>query len=136
MGINRKYLNIFNFYGDRDRDLQENWKTYLEVKFRQSTVLFLSKLEKINYVRDHYKNMVFNVIKTRVDPTSSDLYTYIQKMIIDFHYIFREFDKVISSDAKIYDPNFKIDTINKDETFDIFYTRFYAKITLFNYNNN
>ncbi len=57
-------------------------------------------------------------------------------MITDLHYIFKEFDKVISSDAKIHDPSFKINAVNKDEIFDTFYTRFYAKIALFNYNNN
>ncbi len=34
VGMNRKYPDIFNFYGDRDRDLWESWKIYLEVKFR------------------------------------------------------------------------------------------------------
>ncbi len=50
---------------------------HLEAKFRQSVVLFPSKLEKIDYVRDYYKNIVFDIIKTRADPASSDLYIYI-----------------------------------------------------------
>ena len=50
---------------------------YLEVKFSQSVVLFLSKLEKIDYVRDYCKGIVFNVIKIRVDSASSDSYIYI-----------------------------------------------------------
>ncbi len=57
-------------------------------------------------------------------------------MITDLHYIFRKFDKVISSDAKIYDPNFKINTINKDKIFDVFYTRFCAGVVSLNYNND
>ena len=77
VGMNRKYSDIFNFYGDRDRDSQESWKIYLEAKFRQSTVLFPSELEKIDYVRDYYKGIAFDVIKTKVDSASSDLYTYI-----------------------------------------------------------
>jgi len=75
--MNRKYLDIFNFYGDRDRDLWESWKIHLEVKFRQSVVFFLSELEKIDYIRDYCKGIAFNVIKIRVDPASSDLYIYI-----------------------------------------------------------
>ena len=50
--------------------------------------------------------------------------------------MFGEFDKIISSDAKIHDPNFKMGAINKDEIFDIFYNRFYAKVASLNYNNN
>jgi len=57
-------------------------------------------------------------------------------MITDLYYIFGEFDKIIFSDAKIYDSNFKIGTVNKDEIFDIFYTRFCAGVAFFNYNNN
>ena len=57
-------------------------------------------------------------------------------MITDLYHIFGEFDKVISSDAKIHDANFKINTINKDEIFDVFYIRFCAKVAFFNYNNN
>ncbi len=75
--MNRKYLDISNFYVDRDRDSWESWKIYLEVKFRQSTVLFLSELEKIDYVRDYYKGIAFDVIKIRVDPASSELYIHI-----------------------------------------------------------
>ncbi len=57
-------------------------------------------------------------------------------MITDLHYMFREFDKTIFSDAKIHNPNFKINTINKDKIFDTFYIRFYAGMIFFNYNNN
>ena len=57
-------------------------------------------------------------------------------MITDLHYIFREFDKVISSDAKIHDPNFKINAVNKDEIFDTFYTRFCAGVAPLNYNDD
>ena len=108
----------------------------MKAKFRQSAVLFPSKLEKIDYVRDHCKGIAFNVIKIRADPASSDLYTHTQKIITDLYYIFKKFDKITSSDAKIHNPNFKIDTVNKNEIFDIFYTRFYAEVVFFNYNDD
>ncbi len=50
--------------------------------------------------------------------------------------MFGEFDKVISSDAKVYDPNFKMGTVNKDEIFDVFYTRFCVRVVFFNYNDD
>ncbi len=57
-------------------------------------------------------------------------------MIIDLYYIFEEFDKIIFSDAKVHDPNFKMGTINKDEIFDTFYIRFCAGVASLNYNND
>ncbi len=50
--------------------------------------------------------------------------------------MFREFDKVTSNDAKVHDPNFKINTINKNEIFDVFYTRFCAGVAPLNYNDD
>ncbi len=57
-------------------------------------------------------------------------------MITDLYYMFGEFDKVISSDAKVHDFNFKMGTVNKDEIFDVFYTRFCAEVAPFNYNDD
>ena len=57
-------------------------------------------------------------------------------MITDLHYIFEEFNKVISSDAKIHDPNFKMGAVNKNKTFDTFYIRFCAEVVFFNYNDD
>ncbi len=57
-------------------------------------------------------------------------------MITDLYHIFKKFDKVTFSDAKIYDSNFKMGTINKDKIFDVFYIRFCARVAFFNYNND
>ena len=57
-------------------------------------------------------------------------------MITDLYYIFREFDKITFSDAKIHDPNFKMGAVNKDEIFDVFYIRFCAGVAPLNYNDD
>lgn len=101
---------------------------HLFAKFRQSTTLFPTKYDKIDYVRDHCKKTAFDVIKTRSDPFHQNPYLTADEMVQELDAIFGTYDKVAKSDALLHDPNFGIGILKKKETFETFYTRFSAAI--------
>ena len=119
------------FYGEKEK--WDEWRFYLDFKFRQSAVLFPSEKDKMDYIRDHCKSIVFDVLKARVDPLSEDLYNTTKEMILELYSMFGDYDKLVKNDALHYDPAF---AIKKKEAFDEFYTRFSATITLLGYSES
>ena len=88
----------------------------------------------MNYIRDHYKFIVFDVIKARIDPINTeDSYTIFIEIIQELHSHFENFNKFILYDTKLYDPIFVIKIIKKNKTFDEFYARFSAIVASFDY---
>lgn len=57
----------------------------MNFKFRNNWELYPNEQSKIDYIRDHYKNVVYNVIKARsVDITNLKYYFIANEMIHDF----------------------------------------------------
>ena len=54
---------------------------YLKFKFIMSWELFDTKILKIVYIRDHYKEIIYDIIKDRADLNVLRHYDTIKKMI-------------------------------------------------------
>ncbi|KAF6228033.1 hypothetical protein HO133_007761 [Letharia lupina] len=87
----------------------------------------------MDYIRDHCKLIVFDVLKARVDLLSEDPYNTTKEMILELHSMFSDYDKLIKNNALLYNPAF---AIKKKEAFDEFYARFSATITPLGYSES
>ena len=130
-GNNKKYPDVPYFYGEKEK--QDEWRFHLDAKFRQSAISFPTERDKIDYIRDHYKSLAFDVIRARADPLSEDPYTTSKEIIQELHSIFGKYDQLAKYSAMLYDPAF---AIKKKETFDHFYTRFSATIAPLSYSES
>ena len=88
----------------------------------------------MDYVRNHYKVITFDVFKTRANFINDDLYVILKEMIEELYNMFKKYDKFIKYDIKIYDPVFVIEMrFKKNKIFDKLYTRFSAIVILLGY---
>ena len=87
----------------------------------------------MDYIRDHYKAIAFNVLKVRIDPLSEDPYTTIKEIILELYSMFGDYNKLAKYSTILYDPVF---TIKKYKVFNYFYTRFSATITPMGYSES
>ena len=93
--------------------------------------MYTCKQDKNDYIRDYCKDIAFEVIKTRANYISANIYLPSSKMIQDLENMFGKFDKVAKSDALLYDPKFEIVISNSKTIFDEFLARFTSAITSF-----
>ena len=63
--------------------------------------LFETKIMKILYIRDHYKDIVYNIIKVKTDLDTVDHYITINKVIIDLKQQFGDIDKKGKADINL-----------------------------------
>ena len=86
--------------------------------------MFLVEKDKMNYIRDYYKLIVFDVLKARIDSLSEDLYVTIKEIITELYKIFNNYDKLEKCNAMLYNFLFDIEVSkkNRNEIFDEFYT--------------
>ena len=84
----------------------------------------------MDYIRDHYKSIIFDIFKVRIKPTSEDSYVTAKKIINNLYNIFNNFDKIIKYDTQLYSPAI----ITREIFFNEFYIRFSITIALLNYN--
>lgn len=129
-GQNKKYPDVPNFRGEDDREDWDQWRMHLETKFRQSSILFGSEQDKIDYIRDHCKGTAFNVIKARANPKYEKAYTTADEAVQDLENMFGEYDKEAKAEAQLHDTKFKMGGTNKNESFDEFLARFTSVVTL------
>lgn len=52
-----------------------------QIKIYQSAILYTCELDKINYIRNYYKNIAFEIIKTKENFTSAKTYVTFFKII-------------------------------------------------------
>jgi hypothetical protein len=71
--------------------------------------------------------MALGVIQIQVDYDGDNPYRTYVEIIVDLENFFNDFDKIVTYNVIIHDPNFKIGYF-KNETFDEYYTRFIIKI--------
>ena len=85
----------------------------------------------MDYIRDHYKSIAFDVIKTRADPiNTTNSYTTSAEMIQELHSHFNDFNKFTLCDTELHDPAF---AMKNNETFNLFYARFSATVAPLGY---
>ncbi|CAD6587685.1 MAG: hypothetical protein ASARMPREDX12_002976 [Alectoria sarmentosa] len=94
----------------------------------QSFKLFETEMSKILYIRDHYKNTIYDVIKDKANLKNPQHYVFANDMIQDLEQMFGGFDKEGKADAELQNPKFAMRAKNAKETFDAFHTRFIATI--------
>ena len=86
-------------------------------------------------MRDYYKNIIFDIIKTRSNMIYYNSYFTADEMIKKLKNIFEIYDKFVKSNVDLYDSNFDMNVKNKKKFFEIFYARFNAAIAFLNYIN-
>ena len=88
----------------------------------------------MNYIRNYYKFIIFDVIKIRVDSiNTTNLYITFAEIIQKLYSYFNDFNKFILCDIELYDSFFAIRVIKKNKTFNEFYVRFSAIVALLSY---
>ena len=102
---------------------------YLDSKFQMSYELFEIEVSKILYIRDNYKDVAFNTIKTRADMKNPKHYILAEDILDDLNNMFGDYDKISKANAELDSPKFAIGSKDSKETFDAFYARFIAAIT-------
>ncbi len=128
VGTNKRYPDVADFHGDKDKNQWERWVLHLDEKFRQSAVLFPTERDKIGYIRDHCKSIAFEVIKTRANFRYPNPYQTAEEMITELDNMFGTYDKISESNAQLNDPKFGMGVVDKKESFETFYARFSAAI--------
>ena len=112
------------FNGDRtQQDLQ---RLYLYTKFRISTILYPTKKDKIDYIRDYYGETLFNIIKAGFIDNEGKIgdyyHYYIVKEVIDLlDNSYGTYNPIAEVDATLYNPKFYIKNY---KTFDLFLAKF------------
>ena len=53
----------------------------------------------MDYIRDYYKLIAFDVFKIWVKPTNEDFYVIAKEIVNNLYNIFNNFDKIIKCDA-------------------------------------
>ena len=127
---NNKYADVDNFFGnDKDRDDWDAWRMHLGSKFMQSWELFETEVSKILYIRDHCKDVAYNVIKAKANLDAADHYHTAEEMIEELEQQFGSVDKEARADAQLQDPQLLMGAKDPKETFDAFHARFTAIIS-------
>ena len=88
---------------------------------------FIIEQSCIDYIRDYYKFIVFNVIKARCSKHNTNSYITSQEILEDLNNIYDEFDFYEKADARLYNSDFKM---QKKKTFNEFLARYTAIIAL------
>lgn len=136
VGKNKKYLNLPFFYNNtKDKEKWEGWRLHLKLKFRQSTILYIYEQDKINYIKDHYKNTTFEVIKAKVHLISTNIHFFSSEIIQNLENIFDELDIIAKLDALLYNPKFGMAITNLKKTFDKIFTKFTLAIMPLDFTN-
>ena len=95
---------------------------------------FPLKQNKINYIRNYYKNIIYKIIKIRANSNNLNFYFIAKKIVEDLNNIFDIFDKIVKSDIKFYDPKFEIRIKNLKIFFNKFFVRFILIIVSLKFN--
>ena len=129
-GNNKKYPDVPIFDGDKSK--WDGWWLHLFTKFRESAVLYPTERNKIDYIRDHYGETPFKMIRAGfMDPKNGkitgDYYHYhIAQDVIDLlDNSYGSYNPIANADAELHNPDF---IIKNDKTFDSFLVKFIVTI--------
>ena len=127
---NNKWPDVPQFYGNlSDRDTWESWRMRLESKFMMSWELFETEIAKILYIRDHCKDVAYDIIKGKAKLDAADHYETADEAISDLEQQFGDIDREARADAELQDPKSIMGAKDPKETFDTFHARFTAAIS-------
>ena len=121
---NNKYPDIDNFHSTEGSKAQDAWEAHLRSKFRHSQELFEDEQSKIDYIRDHYKGITFNIVKARAVKTAVNPYLTAEEPISDLNQMFGEVDREARAEAELQNPKFAIGVSDPKETFPAFFVQF------------
>ena len=93
------------------------------------------KFDKIDYIKNYYKNTIFDIIKIRSNIIYHNFYFTINEIIKKLKNIFEIYNKLIKSNIKFHNSNFDMNVKDKKKFFKIFYIRFNTIIVFLNYIN-
>ena len=105
------------------------------MKFKQNIEQILIKFNKIDYIKNHYKETIFDIIKIRLNINYYNLYKIVNKLILKLNIIFEIYDKIVKSNIQFHNFNFDMNIHNKREIFKSFYIYFITIIAFLNYIN-
>ena len=71
-------------------------------------MLYTWKQDKIDYIKDNYKDITLKIFKAKTNPRPTNAYYIIFKIVQDLVNIFSKFDKFTNFDTFIYNPEFDI----------------------------
>ena len=97
--------------------------------------MYIYEQDKIDYIKDHYKDKTFEVIKAKANPTSVNAYITSSKMIQDLVTMFSEFNKVPKLNILFHDLEFDMAVINFKQIIDKFFARFTSTIVSLDFTN-
>ena len=126
---NDRYPDVKDFQGNaEDRETWESWKMHLQSKFMQSWEMFETEVSKILYIRDHCKDVAYNIVKAKANLDNAEHYITADEMIMDLEQQYGDVDKEAKADAELQDPKSFMGAKDPKETFDAFHARFTAMI--------
>ena len=95
----------------------------MKFKFWTSNRQFFTNQHKIIYIRKHFRNVVYDIIKHRVKLHNANSYHFFKKMLNDFEKTFETKNEISFKIIEFF--NFKF-FMNKNEIFEQFFARFIA----------
>ena len=117
-----KYSKLSSF--DENRIEWKQWRVHLKTKIWICYKNFFTKQHKINYVRDHCKDIVYKIIKYKVFSINRNLYFIFQKFILNLKNAFEKVDEHSKAINELFNLIFFMKLSKKNEIFDEFLTRF------------
>ena len=128
---NSKYEDVFVFKETKEtiKKNAKDWKRW-NIRLRNKIWIcfndFFTKIYKINYVRDHFFDRVYKVIKIRTKSNAREFYKILQELLDDLNIVFDERDFENNVFNEFYNKKFYI---KNDEFFEKFYLRFQAVLS-------
>ena len=96
-------------------------KKFIEKQILNQRTSIFTKQHKINYCRNHLKNVIYDTINYRVKLHNSNFYSTFQKMFNDLKKNFETKNELIKKINEFYNVKF---VMNKNENFETFLIRF------------
>ena len=125
------FLDDMNDFSD-DREQWSRWKLQFNIKFRRYTAQYLIEWNKIEYVKNHCIDSVFNAIKTKTDFKNREFYFIVDELLKDLNHIFNNNENIQYNKIEQELMNFDFKMINK-KIFDEFLICYITTLTFLNY---
>ena len=117
--FHEKFENIENYYNDHVE--WKRWKNFLKSKFWINFRQFFTNDYKIIYIRNHFKNVIYNIVNYRVKLHNLNFYRIFQEMLNDLEKNFEIKNELTKKTNEFYNVKF---VMSKEKYFETFLTRF------------
>ena len=130
----KKTKNIKNYYDDHSE--WKSWKNEILTKFWINARQYLIERHKINYVRKHFKSVIYDTIAHRVQMNNVNFYNVFVEMFADLEKAFDIKNEKNKKISELFSSSFHQNFKNKNEIFDEFMIRFNALVVFLRLENN